>query len=258
MSAAYRLPATPDRSIARRRATGLALAIGFEMLIVLALLGLGARRPVPMARTGALSVDLIPNTADEPTPNRRQRPKSAAKPTPVPPPHRAPPPPKIKLPTPPADHSLPMLILTPRDLASADIAKLGSKGVPSPAKDSGNDAQLADGAGDTERVGTAPNGQPLYAAQWYRQPTDRELGGYLPPRMPDGGGWGLVACKTIARFHVDDCVELGNSPPGSHLASAVRQAAWQFLVRPPRKGGRDMVGEWVRIRIDYLQGTRTE
>jgi len=257
MSAAYRLPATLDQSTKRRRATGLALAIGLELLVILALLGLGVERPVPMARTGTLSVDLIPNAADEPTPTRRQRPSSAAKPTPVAPPRPVPPPPKIKLPTLPTDHSLPMIILTPRDLATADIKNLGSKGVPSPAQDSGNDAQLADGPGDSERVGTAPNGQPLYAAEWYREPTNQELSTYLPPRMPDGGGWGLVACKTIARYHVDDCVELGNSPPGSHLASAVRQAAWQFLVRPPRKGGREMVGEWVRIRIDYLQGTRT-
>jgi protein TonB len=256
MSAAYRLPATLDHSTRRRRATGLALAIGVELLVVLALLGLGVERPVPMAKNGTLRVDLIPNAEEDVTQTRRQRPRSAKRATPVTPPRFVPPPPRIKLPTPPADHSLPMIILTQKDLETADIKNLGSKGVPSPAQDSGSDAQLADGAGDTARVGTGPNGQPLYAAEWYREPTDRELSGYLPPRMPDGGGWGLVACRTAARYHVEDCVELGNSPPGSHLASAVRQAAWQFLVRPPRKGGRDMVGEWVRIRIDYLQGSR--
>lgn len=258
MSAAYRLPTTLDRSTTRRRATVLALAIGLELLIILALLGFGAGRPpVPMVQSGALTIDFIPNMAPEPDVTRRQRPSSPAKPAPVTP-RPLPPRPRIILPVPAASHALPMLVLTPRDYASADIAKLGSKGVASPV-DQGDDAQLADGAGDSERVGTAPNGQPLYAVAWYREPTNQELAGYLPEKMPENGGWGLIACKTVNGYRVDDCIELGNSPPGSHLASAVRQAAWQFRVRPPRKGGRDMVGEWVRIRIDYQIGrTRIE
>lgn len=105
---------------------------------------------------------------------------------------------------------------------------------------------------DTPRVGTAPNGEPMYAARWYREPTRDELAGYLSTAQP---GWGLIACKTAPDYRVEDCVPIGETA-GSQLGRAVLAAAWQFKVRPPRIGGRDRIGEWVRIRIDYTQQGR--
>lgn len=102
---------------------------------------------------------------------------------------------------------------------------------------------------DTERVGTAPNGEPLYAAAWYREPRDDELRGYLS--TASGPGWGLIACRTAPDYRVEDCVGLDEYPSGSQMNRAVLAAAWAFRVRPPRIGGRSMVGAWVRIRIDY-------
>lgn len=103
--------------------------------------------------------------------------------------------------------------------------------------------------GDTERVGSAPNGEPLYAAAWYREPYDDELSGYLSTAR--GPGSALIACRTVPDFRVEDCVQLGETPTGSGIGRAVIAAAWQFRVRPPRVGGVSKVGEWVRIRIDY-------
>ena len=77
-----------------------------------------------------------------------------------------------------------------------------------------------------------------------------ELETYLPQRWAREGS-GLIACRTVARYHVADCKILGESPKGSGYGYAVLQASFQFLVRPPRVGGKEMVGAWVSIRIDY-------
>jgi protein TonB len=121
------------------------------------------------------------------------------------------------------------------ELAAADISNMSKPGPGT--------------AGDSEIVGTGPHGEVLYAAEWARHPTDAELGGYLPANVTDG--FGLIACRTIPDDRVDDCIELDQQPHGSHLASAVRQAAWQFRIRPPRRNGVPLVGSWVSIRIDY-------
>jgi protein TonB len=191
----------------------------------------------------ATIVDFLPEshdkTASRPAKSAAAKPHQVTTPAPARQPHR---PPQIKSPI-PSPHPLPWVEMSHDELAAADIRNLPKSGA-----GSGSD-------GDSEEVGHGPHGEVLYAAEWARHPTNAELGGYLPANAPEGSG--LVACKTIPDNRVDDCVELGNDPPGSHLARAVRLAAWQFRVRPPRKNGRPMIGEWVQIRIDYIH-TRSE
>lgn len=218
--------------------------MGIELLLLLAFLNLDLTpAPKPQAQGGTLSVfDVAADHAASPR-------QSLAKQAPAPPraaPHPVPPP-LVVLPP----RKLDLMVVDKATYAAADISKLGTAANPQLAQRSGASAAGSASPGDSERVGTGPNGEPLYAAEWVREPTHQELSTYLPKAMPDGGGWGLVACRTVAAYHVDDCVELGDGPLGSHLARAVRLAAWQFLVRPPRVGGKPLVGEWVRIRIDY-------
>jgi protein TonB len=219
--------------------SGLALALGVNLLLFLVLLGIGAWHPVPMKRARALVVDLLPQSRSAASETERPAKTHVAasdRPVPKPPPIVLPVKPTITPPPPPAESSKPWLEMSKDELAAADVRSLPKAG--------------AGAEGDSEVVGHGPNGETLYAAEWARHPTDAELGGYLPRNAPDG--FGLIACKTIPHDRVDDCIELEQEPPGSHLASAVRQAAWQFRVRPPRKNGRPMIGEWVRIRIDYI------
>ena len=109
------------------------------------------------------------------------------------------------------------------------------------------------GSPDSEVVGRAPDGSPLYAAQWYRRPYQSELSGYLSTAQAPG--WGLIACKTAPEWRVEDCEILGESPQGSQIGRSALAASWQFLVRPPRIDGEYQVGAWVRIRIDYSRVT---
>ena len=227
---AYRLPSPFDRTPLERRASGFALAMAVNLLLLLVLLGIGAFTPTPPKPSTALVVDMLPESHSRASAAPSHAAHNPAKPVPKPPPIILPVKPTI------AVQPAPKLIEMSKDeMAAADISGLPKGG-------SGS-------AGDSEVVGTGPHGESLYAAEWARHPTDAELSGYLPKNAPDG--WGLIMCKTIPDNRVEDCIELGNDPPGSHLASAVRQAAWQFRVRPPRKNGVPLVGAWVRIEIDY-------
>ncbi|MGN6589694.1 MAG: hypothetical protein ACTHKE_05320 [Sphingomicrobium sp.] len=233
----YRLPSPYERQPLPRRLSGFALAVAINIGLIFLLMSLGIL-PSPASRnTKGFVVDLI-RASSSPSPSRKstvekQQQVVEHKPVPKPPPIILPVKPTITPPQ-PQPKSSPFLEMSKEDMAASDISKLPKSGGGS--------------AGDSEEVGRGPNGEVLYDAEWAREPTNAELNGYLPRNAPEG--FGLVACKTIANDRVEDCVELDQTP-GSHLASAVRQAAWQFRVRPPRKGGHPLIGSWVRIRIDY-------
>ncbi len=239
-SKTYRQRTVHDETPLRRRASGFALALAVNLLLLLVLRGLGVIPPLRQAPSRALIVDLVPeSTGPAARPSKAARVKSREATRPIPPRRRPPQIPALKSPIPPL-RPLNMIEMTREEFAAADVRNLPKAGTGTGS------------AGDSEEVGRGPHGEILYAAEWARKPTNAELGGYLPANAPEGSG--LVACKTIPGNRVDNCIELGDTPRGSRLARAVRLAAWQFRVRPPRKDGRNMVGEWVRIRIDYLHG----
>ncbi|MBW8733141.1 MAG: hypothetical protein JF571_02320 [Asticcacaulis sp.] len=234
--------ALPDR----RRTVSFVLALVVEALLILVLLLFGphltpAPKPEPRRAT---SFSLAPSEKEAATaPEHRTKAHAAAKPasgatTPIPPMPPVITPPKV--PTPPA--ALPGVL--PITLGASDISKLKSSASNDDGAETGTDSKLAYGPGE------GPGGQPLYNAEWYREPTDAQLNGYLPKGAPPNS-WALIACQTMPQFHVDNCRSLGESPVGSGLGRAMREAAWQFLVRPPRRGGKVLVGAWVKIRIDF-------
>lgn len=235
-----------------RRPLAFVLALLAEAGLVMVVLMLGWAQSKQERREAALVSVTIKSEND----SEKSRPRQAAKPAtaplatpqatrqPAPQPQPDTPKPPVPLATPPA-----IIPLSSSQMAAFDIARLPRQTQPaSPAK--GLMGPVDHGIpGDSKRVGTAPNGQPMYAASWYREPYDEELRGYLS--LAQGPGWALITCKTEPNFRVDQCVGLDEYPTGSNIQRAVLAAAWQFKVRPPQVGGLSRVGDWVRIRIDY-------
>lgn len=248
-------PATPFlerlRTEGGRRALGIILALIIEGLLLLLLLTLGAgERPRGEgADVTVVNLKASEPSEDAPEPDDAESEQPAEEhPAPQRPATEQPVPPQPVEPaaTPPPRVIIPAPYELPRPAAPAP-----SRPAPSnkPAYGPPDTGGSSSSSGDTARVGTAPNGEPLYAAAWYREPRDDELRGYLS--TASGPGWGLIACRTAPDYRVEDCVGLAEYPRGSQIVRAVLAAAWQFKVRPPRLGGQPQVGSWVRIRIDY-------
>lgn len=231
-----------------RRVSALALTLLAEAVLVLAVLSLGLVADQPKTRPGTRLVSIAVKPADHDRPQTEP-----AKPAPSRAPTAARPQPAAAEPQPeqpaPASTPPPVIPVARDQMAAFDISRLPRQAPPAAPKKALMGPVDTGVPGDSKRVGSAPNGQPMYAAAWYREPYPSELDGYLSTAR--GPGYALIACRTVANWRVDDCVALDEYPAGNDLARAVLAAAWQFQVRPPRLGGVYKVGEWVRIRIDY-------
>ncbi|MBS0483333.1 MAG: hypothetical protein JSR96_14545 [Proteobacteria bacterium] len=237
-----------------RRAPSFVLTVLVEALLLLAVLSLGLTPDQTKTKPGTRLVSIAIKPADDDKPQQRRESPSKSSPAPSTDQPRLVQPrqasqPALK-PVTPAAVTPPVIIpVSKSQMAALDISRLPRTATaPGPARAMMGPVDTGV-PGDSKRVGSAPNGQPLYAASWYREPSDAELAGYLS--TAEGPGYALIACRTASEWRVEDCVGLDEYPSGSQIQRAVLAAAWQFKVRPPRLGGVYKVGEWVRIRIDY-------
>lgn len=234
------------------RAGGVVLALALEALLVLVLLSMGSGLVAPDAQQPSLtsiSVEEPPEPVEPPEVEAQVAAANAPdyRPSPLTPP----PAPEAETPATSPVQPVPRAALIPLsrdDMQSADIGNLPRRRPDRTGAPTFGPTAPGAAAGDSEVVGTAPDGSALYGARWYTEPTDQELSSYLSTAYP---GSALIACRTAPDWRVEDCVGISEYPAGSNLLRAVLAAAWQFRVRPPRRGNRTLLGSWVRIRISY-------
>jgi protein TonB len=228
---------------------GAALTLLIEALLLLILLTLSTFKQPGLkdAHTTAITLDTREVSQEPPEAHRsesqRQRQDQRTTQVPV---QEQPQPAQAAQPTPAA----PAPIIVPMQFQLQQAPVLAQNRPAAPARPLYGPPDVRSAASrDSQQVGTAPNGEPLYAAEWYQEPDDIAMRAYLSTAR--GPGWGLIACRTAPEYRVEDCVALDEYPQGSDISRSVLAAAWEFRVRPPRLGGRSLVGAWVRIRIDY-------
>lgn len=255
-AASYQPSSYQYRASFRTRATSVALTLLVIALIILALLRMGILPPLAPQIAQPTILRLLPPQHSGASPShstakKKQSARSGTRKVPVKvaPVARAPKAPVV----PPPPVKLPWIQMTHDQFAASDISKIPTH--PAPTKDvgdGGDGSGSGNNSGSTYGPGQGPGGEQLFNVEWYTEPTDAQLSFYLPKNGNRADGYGEVACKMIEHYHVEDCTEIGETP-GSGYARTVREAAWQFLIRPPRLNGTPQIGKWVRIRIDWTQ-----
>jgi hypothetical protein len=233
----------------RRRGIGLAIALLLEALFIIAILSLSMRSGGPEAgkrglSTFSLEAEAESASADKSeteTPVTKEQQRNFNPPIPKP---LLPPVNPVKAPPPSPD----FIKVSKSEFDAMDISKLpasGSTGAgDSKGAGQGNKGQMGPGLG--------PGGAQLYPVAWLREPYDSELRPYLAAaRSIPNGATADIACRMIEHNRVENCQIIGENPRGTGLAQALRKAAWQFLVKPPRIDNKPQLGVWVRIHFDF-------
>ncbi len=254
------MPSAPAVSAARYapsrrdRAVSFVLAVFAGLLMVLVLITMSAMGDGVGEAGGQLTaINIAPPSADkakEKAAPKQQVKREQAQTAVTTPPKL---PPRVEVPSKNQVEWPPGFIrLSREDIAKADISRIKPAG-----GSAGSTGAASGGGGSAEGTGDGPGGARVYNAEWHREPSRAELSPYMSAaRGSSSGDWAMIICRTVERFHVEDCREVDESPRGSGLARALRQAAWQFLVRPPRVDGKAQLGTWVRIRFDFKPAKR--
>jgi protein TonB len=224
------------------------IALLLEAIIILAILSLSMRSGGPAAGTRGLNTFSLEAEADAAssaeknetkTPVTKEQQQTITPPIPIP---LLPPVNPVKAPPPSPE----FIKVSKSELDAMDLSKFPASG------GSGTGEGKGQGANGTMGPGLGPGGAQLYPVAWLREPYDSELTPYLAAikRIPPGAS-ADIACRMAAHNRVENCQIIGETPRGTGLAKALRLAAWQFLVKPPRIDNKPQLGVWVRIHFGF-------
>ena len=247
---AYSEPTDWNRDDLRRRGLGLFIALFLEFIIILAILSLSMRAGGPASGPRGLSTFSLEAEAESaaaadksetqtPLPQKQQSTVTPPLPKPLLPPVNP-----VKAPPPNPD----FIKVSKSEFDAMDLSKLPAGG----GSGSGDSKGSGQGPKGNMGPGLGPGGAQLYPVAWLREPYDSELAPYLAAvkRIPPGAS-ADIACRMAEHNRVENCQIISETPRGTGLAKALRLAAWQFLVKPPRIDNKPQLGVWVRIHFDF-------